>query len=352
MSFERLRLALSRLACAAICGAVPGIAFLAGAAAAQEAVVSVEENFRAEPNGSILGELRPGTRVLAGARQGGWTEATIRGYVFIPSLQVWTEGDFDLVVSAPEGENLREEPAGRVAGRLARGTLLGEVRRIPGWIEVRRSGWIWSESLEAAAGPAVPSPDPVAPDPESGVSAGDAGGPPDTFVRSAAGDAPVLATPDGDTLAYARPGADLRVLAREGSWARVQLDGWVWLPGLDPTAGGPDGANGTTVLSGVSMSDLAGDPEAFVGRLVELDLQFISLERAELVRPDFYEGEPFLLTRSVEGERTFVYVTVPPERVAEVESIVPLERIRVVARVRSVAAALTGNPVLDLVEVR
>ena len=44
----------------------------------------------------------------------------------------------------------------------------------------------------------------------------------------------------------------------------------------------------------------------------------------------------------------FVYVAVPPERVGEVEGLIPLERIRVVGRIRTGAAALTGNPILDL----
>ncbi|MDH3423631.1 MAG: hypothetical protein OEN00_11610, partial [Gemmatimonadota bacterium] len=59
-------------------------------------------------------------------------------------------------------------------------------------------------------------------------------------------------------------------------------------------------------------------------------------------------GEPFLLTRFGGPEGPFVYVAVPPEREAEVEGLVPLERIRVTARVRTGASALTGTPIVDL----
>ena len=36
----------------------------------------------------------------------------------------------------------------------------------------------------------------------------------------------------------------------------------------------------------------------------------------------------------------------------EVEALAPLERIRVVARVRTGRAGLTGSPILDLIELR
>ncbi|MSR22729.1 MAG: hypothetical protein EXR92_04175 [Gemmatimonadetes bacterium] len=96
--------------------------------------------------------------------------------------------------------------------------------------------------------------------------------------------------------------------------------------------------------------DLTSDFERLRGRLVEVELQFISLERAEQVRTDFYEGEPFLLARSLDEERSFVYVAVPPERLDGMGILTPLERIRVLGRVRSASAAFTGSPILDLVE--
>ena len=316
-------------------------------AQAQQAVVRVEENLRAEPNGVILGQLDPGARVSVEGLDGGWTQVAIRGFVFVPSLHVWTDGPLDLVVSALDGENLRDEPSGRITGRLAEGTLLEEIERLPGWIEVRRVAWIWSASLEVVATPAAAE----VVDPEPPSQPADRVAITEVWLRGGATAAPILATPDGDILAHAEPVSDLRVLAREGNWARVQIEGWVWVPGLADGAGA-DGSEGEpAILSGVAAADLSTDPESYEGRLVELDLEFISVERAERLRTDFYEGEPFLLTRSAEGDRVFVYVAVPPERLPQVESISPLQEIRVVGRVRSAAAALTGNPILDLVEI-
>ncbi|HKJ03570.1 MAG TPA: hypothetical protein VJ997_13975, partial [Longimicrobiales bacterium] len=70
---------------------------------------------------------------------------------------------------------------------------------------------------------------------------------------------------------------------------------------------------------------------------------------AEKVRTDFFEGEPFLLTRFGGGEGPFVYVALPPDRVQESEGLVPLERVSVTGRIRTGASSLTGTPIIDLV---
>jgi hypothetical protein len=97
-----------------------------------------------------------------------------------------------------------------------------------------------------------------------------------------------------------------------------------------------------------SPAQLAAEPERFRGRVVSWDLQFLSLEKAERIRTEFFEGEPFLLTRHPAGG--YVYVAVSADRLAQANGLTPLERIRVVGRVRVPASALTGSPILDLME--
>ena len=317
--------------------------------AGQEASLGIEENFRGEPNGTILGRLYSGTRVVVGSTEGNWSQVTLEGFVWLASLQARDPGDLGLAVAVPGGENLREEPAGRIGGRLEEGTLLEELERVPGWVRVRRTGWIWTPSLEVAAAPASePATAEPPPDvPLAGAPAAIAGG--QDWLRSSAGGGPILSAPDGDTLGTVGAGSEVRILAREGNWARVQLDGWVWVPSFSPDSV-PE-PNAAPVLEGIQVSDLSADFERLRGRLVEVDLQFISLERAEQVRTDFYEGEPFLLARSLDEDRSFVYVAIPPERLAEMGVLTPLERMRVLGRVRSGAAAFTGSPILDLVEI-
>jgi len=321
---------------------------LAPLAAQSVGTVRVEENLRAEPNGEVLGKVLPGLRLQVGEQRDRWLEVTLEGWVWLASLQTRSTGTYDLRVSAAEGENLRAEPRGAIVGQLNQGVLLTQQERIPGWARVRRTAWIWAPSvtLSTGSGPAASSAAAAPPAASRGGSSaappGASATPPRWLVSSPSGN-PILASPDGDTLARSRPGTELRVLAREGSWVRVQVEGWVWAP---ESGGAPSGAGET--VSAATQAQVAANPTGYRGRLVAWNLQFVALERAERVRTEFFEGEPFLLMRG-EGGR-FVYVAVPPERVQEMTRLAPLERFVVTGRVRAGASTLTGSPILDLVE--
>lgn len=313
---------------------------MAHAAAQSTARARAEENVRREPNGEVLARVQPGATMVVVGRQDQWLEVDLEGWVWARSLQVTDRDGLDLIVSAPQGENLRAAPSGEILARVGRGTLLEEIERRPGWIHVRRRVWVWAPSVvetslstTSTADRAV-SEEPVATAPGAFVSAG---------ARGIA----VLSAPDGDTLARTASGADVEVLGREGNWARVRVEGWAWLPGSasPATESRPDGEVGLT------PDALKEAPDRYQGRVVSWQLQFISVERAEKVRTDFFDGEPFLLTRFGGPEGPFVYVAVPPERIQEVEGLIPLERVSVTGRVRTGASSLTGTPILDLVTV-
>lgn len=326
-----------------------GLAGLPWGLPGQEVTVRVEENLRAEPNGVVIAVLEPGSTLDFVRRRGRWVEATFQGWVWTQSLLSRDRGSFDLTVGAAEGENLRERPNGPVLARLEEGTLLQELERIPGWVRVQRTGWVWGPSVDvsepapAASGAAAAG---TGASPPGG--AGTAGTTGATGIFRAPAGAAVLASPDGDTLAALRDGVELAVTARRGNWARVRAEGWVWAPPEVVVEADPTESEGS-----VTPSSVAADPERFLGRIVTWEVQFVSLERAESVRTDFYEGEPFLLTRVPSGTgASFVYVAVPPERLGEVEDLTPLERLTVVGRIRAGASALTGSPILDLIELR
>jgi len=316
-------------------------------AAQSTASVRVEENFRRAPNDVVVARLNPGTPLSVVSRDEDWLEVDVEGWVWLSSLQV-SDGELDLVVAVAEGENLRSEPQGTVIGRLEEGALLEELAREPGWAHVRRRGWIWSASVSspsatAAATAATPSVSASgaasSPPPASTAPARPAARRPEALA-SVAG-APILTAPDGDTLAVASGRGDLQVVDRDGNWARVRLEGWLWMPA------DADASGGATPVALVP-EDLTRDPEANVGRVVAWTLQFISLEQAEELRTDFRRGEPFLLTRYGGPEGPFVYVAVPPEQRSAAEGLVPLETIAVTARVRTGASVLTGTPIVDL----
>lgn len=322
-------------------------------ASTAHATVRRAENFRKEPNGEILARLQPGASLSVAGRKDKWLEVAVEGWVWARSLQVTKREGFDLVVSAPGGENLRQEPAGKILGHLAEGTLLDQVGRRPGWIHVRRQGWIWAASVSEVSSPGVSAGGgkgaTAAPTPKATSGAGaakPAAARPGGASTVGAGGAAILAAPDGDTVAHADAGTELQVVSRQGSWARVRLEGWTWLPRGDST-----GASGDTVQV-LTPTELKQHPQAYRGRLVSWRLQFISLEYAEKVRTDFFEGEPFLLTRFGGPEGPFVYVAIPTSKIEEMRGLIPLERIEVTGRVRTGASSLTGTPIIDLVSLK
>jgi hypothetical protein len=328
-----------------ILGVGAALAACAGGLEAQSAAtVRVPENFRRLPNDEVLARLEPGTSVTVLGGDEEWREVEVEGWVWTRSLQVVDRGGLDLVVAAGGGENLRAEPSGPVRGRLEEGTLLEELERRPGWIRARRRGWIWAASLTEPTAETEASPGSA--DAANGTSAGDAPASrpePVELMRAGEDGAAILGSPGGDTLATAAAGGELEVTGREGSWARVRLEGWVWLP----AAASADPGEAPEMPT---PADLRADSAPHRGRVVTWPLEFISLEEAERVRTDFFEGEPFLLTRYGGSDGPFVYVAVPPRYLERAEGLTPLEALMVTGRIRTGASALTGTPILDLLE--
>jgi hypothetical protein len=320
-------------------------------ASGQSVRISVpEENFRKEPrvtSSNRLATVFEGAVLGVESRQGRWIRATLEGWVWSPSVSDTDRDGFDLVVSNPGGENLREAPqaeARRVA-RMLRGMLLDRMERQGNWTRIRRTAWVWSESaVEVEAGGGAVAATEVAasadPPPDEEV-APSLPGLPGRILVSGEG-VQLHVSPSGDTLATLRPEADLEVLARQGSWARVRVEGWVWVPSTLP-------ADSAMASEELSPADVTANPDQYRGRRVRWRLQFVSVERAEPARADFYEGEPFILARASDGEQGFVYVAVPPELLIEAEGLRPLQLIEVVGRVRTGRSALMGVPVLDLI---
>lgn len=303
-------------------------------APAQEAVVAVDqENFRAAPSGVILAELVEGARLTLGDADGRWREATLDAWIWAPSVRPESRAGHDLAVAAEDGENLRATPNGRRIGHARSGMLLDRVEEQGRWVHVRRTGWIWGPSIRVA-GLATPTPPPA---PETRA--------PSRQFSTAGVDAVIRTSPGGDTLARVQPGADVEILARDGDWARVRVEGWTFAASLGADTSAPG------ILHDLDRSELQDAPERYRGRLVEWTIQFIALREAEQFRTDFLPGEQFILARGPGDDAGFVYVAVPDELLEQVRSLTPLQRIRVLGRVRSVASPLTGAPVLVLLEI-
>lgn len=307
---------------------------LPASAAAQTTRVAVdEENFRAAPGGLVLGVVRRGTPLGVGEARGRWREATLEGWIWSASVARSTSSGFELQVSASGGENLRSAPRGDILGRLDVGTLLESEERQGQWVRVRRTGWIWEESIE----PVEPQP-PEAVDPPPSA---DAGSDSAAGVRAPSG-AVLRSAPEGDSIAVLGAPAAVEVLETDSGWARIRIEGWVPLPTL--TSGEE------AVLRDIAPADLAEAPASYRGRLVEWEIQVISVEQASAVRTEFAAGEYYLLARGPRGAAGFVYVAISDADLPAVRGLAPLQRVRVVGRVRFARSPLTGAPVLELVE--
>ena|GEM_PF-551510 len=298
----------------------------------QSVVVEVEENIRSSENGTVLGRMNKGGEFQLIASGEGWMQINLQGWVWEASLQSIDRGGFDLMVSSTIGENIRDEPQGTIIGRLEDGTLLKSVEKITGWIRVERKVWIWAQSVDVQ-GIDVSSKEEtlgIGQDETEWLTVGNNG-------------LPVLNIPNGDTLLRALPRSSLEVLARQGNWAQVTINGWVWAPETSQDL------LELPLVVDVQIADIADRGKELQGRLLQWDLQFISVEEADGIRSDFYQNETFLLTKLANSEDDFVYVTFSEGLEEELTLLTPLDYVRVVGRLRTASEKLTEAPILELI---
>jgi hypothetical protein len=310
----------------------------ASAAAQERYRVSVMENFRQEAaaDGRLLARVSAGAVVTGGASRDGFVEVTLDGWIWEQSVRPSPTAGYDLAVRTAGGENLRDAPNGRVVARVLEGFLLNEVGRREGWIQVRRTGWMWERSLARDAGPAPAAPaDPAAAAPPAPRVQGL-----DRMLVSSG--ARLLSTPEGDTLATVRGALTGRVVARADGWARVQIETWVRESDLSLA---PD-----SVMTGVSGAEVRTDGRTWEGRLLRWSLQFVALQTADELRRDIPAGQPYVLARGPLPEAGFVYLTVSPTQATAFRGLAPLSYLTVVGRVRTARSRYLGNPILELVD--
>lgn len=328
------------------------IGFLVPSTLGAQSVATVsadQENLRQEPQGTRLASVMQGTEMTVLEEQGQWRQVRLEGWIWAPSVRSTNRNGYDLEVSADGGENLRATPNGEIRARAREGMLFTRLGREGNWFRVQREAWMWAPSLE------VRQVQETGEGQGSGSSGGSEGGgsPGATDDEAPAREHVVVGGQSvrlhttargGDSTATIYPGSDLEVLAREGEWTRVRMDGWVRAPMLVS----PDSAG---VESDLTAAELRQNPEKYRGRRVRWTVQFVALRRAEAIRTDFYEGEPFLLARPPGSSEGFVYLAVPPEILSEAQDLKALQSIEVLARVRTGSSSLMGVPILDLLAI-
>jgi hypothetical protein len=269
---------------------------------------------------------------------GAWAEISFSGWVPTAAVAVTDREGHDRIITQVGGQNLHSAPSGSVAGRLLQGLLLDHVADRDAWTQVSRSGWVRMGSLQPVSVTdrsfARPATTPDVERPPAVVSSG-------RRLMVGEGAIDVYGSPDGDTVAAVRSGTPITVVERGNTWTRVRVEGWVRSDRLVTT-------DLDSAFVEVSAASLRASPDDYVGVRLRWTVQFVALQRAELERTDFYEGEPFILARAPDPADGFVYMTVPPELLAAVEGLKPLEMIDVLVAVRTGRSALMGVPVLDL----
>ena len=308
-----------------------------------------QENLRQEPEGTLLARVLQGTEMTVVGEQGRWRQVRLEGWIWAPSVRSTNRNGYDLEVSSDGGENLRATPNGEIRARTREGMLFTRLGRQGNWFRVQREAWMWAPSLD------VRQVQETGEDQGDEASGGSGEGGPEGTSGSGdeapehvtVGERPVrlhTTARDGDSTATIYPGSSLEVLARKGEWTRVRMDGWVRSPSLVS----PDSAG---VESDLTAAELRQNPETDQGRRVRWTVQFVALRRAEAIRTDFYEGEPFLLARPPGSSEGFVYLAVPPELLSEARDLKALQSIEVLARVRTGSSSLMGVPILDLLAI-
>lgn len=281
--------------------------------------LSADIRFYKNPGSQALGTLKAGASVVTGATSGRSVAVTLEGWILARSLGTMNRDGFN--ATASRAENLRDSPSGTVIARVVSGIGLVRSDTQGDWVKVRRTVWIDQRAVQVAGPPAA-----VVPEGPDRVEVG---------LRT-----PLSLTPGGSTIGAVDSGAFARRIARSGGWSRIQVEAWV-----------PDSAVSSTppgVLVGLTQAEIRSDPARYIGQTVQWRLQFISLQKADELRPEIPEGSSYLLTRGPLPEPGFVYVMVPADQRERFEALPSLKELVVRGRIRSASTKYLPTPVLEL----
>lgn len=325
-------------------------ALAAAPLAAQTTTLRAPARFLHAPDGRLLAELPAGSVVRTGAARGAFTQATIEGFVHQSVLGA-ARDSFSLSVGGSGGVRLRAQPAqtAPVIASLQQGMGLSRVARDGEWVRVRRTGWISTSAIAAAAATARPAAGTGArPAPASGATvavSSDSMAQPDDGTPlagqlSAMREVPLRTGPGGRTLATIAQGTRVTPVDRESGWVRVRVEGWV--PERDVLTAD------TTLRAALSAADLRADPAGTRGKLVRWNVQSLAFQLADPLRGGLHPDEPYLLARGPDGENALLYLALPPSLVEQGRALPPLAEIVITARVRDGRSPPVGVPVLDV----
>ncbi|MFI5231878.1 MAG: hypothetical protein ACHQSE_05130 [Gemmatimonadales bacterium] len=340
---------------------------MAAPIATAQTAISTAVDGRSAPDGVAVISLPAGTKVAVVSSKGANALVTVEGWVDASRLAGKID-TFPASVDAKAALRIRATPS-------ATGTILAELHSRVGvstlgksgmWTRVKRSAWIPAAALpkpvsapKAATAPAqktvvappparaAPAPKPapthadpapVVPSPASAPPAGAA--PVIPGAMSAAAATKLLAAPGGPAVGELAAGSIVQPLERDHGWSKVRIEGWVQDKELSPAD--------TSQGSQLTAADLRADPDGTRGKMVQWEVQVLSLQTADPLRPELARDEPYLLAKGPGAEDALLYLAVPPSLLTQAKALPALARVLITARVRSGRSEPVGIPILDL----
>jgi SH3-like domain-containing protein len=319
------------------------LALLAVSPVLAQVTVTSPTELRAAPGGTTVATITAGTEVRARETRGPETRVRLEGWLH-RDLLGGRRDTFALSVRAPSGAFLRASPTvrARALASLRNGMGVIVVSRKGDWVRVRREAWVATTRLredttpqrETRAGAVETAPQAIQPPAAS----------PSPNALTPARETTIRSAPSGAGLGSLSRGAMLVPLARDREWIRVRFEGWVQERELETAD--------TTVQTRLSAADLRADPDGTRGVLVRWNVQVLSpVQRADPLRRELAENEPYVIARGPDGESALLYLAVPPSLLDAVASISPLTGVVITAKVRSGRSAPVGVPILDLLSI-
>ncbi|HEV8411611.1 MAG TPA: hypothetical protein VGQ30_13960 [Gemmatimonadaceae bacterium] len=325
-------------------------------AVAQTALTNAAEG-RTAPGGTAVVAIRAGTKVTIVSTKETSALVTIEGWVDASRLTAKVD-TFPASVDSKAPLRVR-------ASASDKGTIIAELRQRVGvktlgksgtWTRIRRSAWIPASALpKAAASVAAPKPaEPrtppasapprVAPSVAVPQAESVASAPPATSAplgaMSVTKATKLLAAPGGAAIADVPAGAVVQTLTHDHGFVKVRVEGWMPERELSPA----DNALGTQLTA----ADLRADPDGTRGKLVQWEVEVLSLQIADPLRRELARDEPYLLAKGPGTENALLYLAVPPSLLTQAKALPPLTRVLITARVRAGHSDPVGVPILDL----
>ncbi len=336
-----------------------------GATAGAQSTLSAAADGRNAPNGAAIISIRQGTKVSVGASKEGNVLVTVDGWVEASRLA----GKLDTFPASVDAK----APLRIRASASANAAILAELRPRTGvhtlgksgtWTRVKRSAWVSSLVLPKPAPKTTPKP-PVAVAAAKSVASGasvkgEVKAPLIAVASPAAGQAPadsppaqlpagsmtvskptkLLSAPGGKTTADLPAGAIVQALAHDHGFAKVRIEGWVPERELSPAD--------SSLGSQLTAADLRADPDGTRGKIVQWEVEVLSLQFADPLRRELARDEPYLLAKGPGTENALLYLAVPPSLLNQAKALPPLTRVLITARVRVGHSEPVGTPILDL----